>query len=332
MIRHNHCFRKSIQKYLSIFTTTFLIINLFSCAHQSQWATKVAWKEFEFSNLPGKEEYPEAGAVIILDEGELEITPAQNMYQTVFYRHRILKVLNTQGQKYANVAIPYSPQSYVDNIQARTISPKGKITVLDKKNIFDINLYPNFIFFSDQRAKLFTMPAVENGAVIEYSYQLRFPTKTLRHSWSFQDEVPTLVSRFSLHEPLDTDINYRLYGINLEPIIKKAPKGFKSSYVWEAKNISPIKSEFGMLPRGEHVAHLKIAPLGVKTWDDVSLWYHGLAEPRIKAGETVKDLALQLSNGINSFDKCISSNFKFLLNLRLYMVSFQSFLSLFFYN
>ena len=196
MIRHNHCFRKSIQKYLSIFTTTFLIINLFSCAHQSQWATKVAWKEFEFSNLPGKEEYPEAGAVIILDEGELEITPAQNMYQTVFYRHRILKVLNTQGQKYANVAIPYSPQSYVDNIQARTISPKGKITVLDKKNIFDINLYPNFIFFSDQRAKLFTMPAVENGAVIEYSYQLRFPTKTLGHSWSFRMRFPHLFPGF----------------------------------------------------------------------------------------------------------------------------------------
>ena len=300
MIRRNQCFPNPIQKALLIIIAIFVIVYLFSCAHQSHWATRVDWKEFEFSNLPGKEEFPEAGAIIILDEGELEITPAKNMYQTVFHRHRILKILNTQGQKYANVAIPYNPESLVDNIQARTISPEGKIIVLDKKNIFDINLYPNFIFFSDQRAKLFTMPAVEDGSVIEYSYQLRFPIKTLGHSWSFQDEAPTLVSRFSLHEPLDTDINYRLYGINLEPRIIKAPKGFKSSYIWEAKNISPVNSEFGMPSISECVAHLKIAPLGVKTWDDVSLWYHGLAEPRIKAGETIRVLTKQLTKGINS--------------------------------
>ncbi|MBC8181838.1 DUF3857 domain-containing protein [candidate division KSB1 bacterium] len=300
MIRYNCYYLYSIKRCIPILTAVLLLIILFSCAHQSHWATRVDWKEFEFSNLPGKEEFPDAGAVIILDEGELEITPTQNMYQTVFHRHRILKVLNTQGQKYANVAIPYSPESYLDNIQARTISPDGKITVLEKKNIFDINLYPNFIFFSDQRAKLFTMPAVEDGAVIEYSYQLRFPIKTLGHSWSFQNDSPTLVSRFSLYEPLDTDINYRLYGTNIEPEIKKAPKGFKSSYTWEAKDVPPVKSEFGMPPANEYIAHLKIAPLGVKTWDDVSLWYYDLSEPRIKAGETVRELAKQLTNGINN--------------------------------
>lgn len=300
MIRHNCCFLKINLKSLLIITTTFLIISLFSCAHQSHWATRVDWKEFEFSNLPGKEEYPDAGAIIILDEGEMEITPQDKMYQSVFYRHRILKVLNMQGQKYANVAIPYSPESYVDNIQARTISPEGKITVLEKKNIFDVNLYPNFIFFSDQRAKLFTMPALEDGAVIEYRYQLRIPIKTLGHSWSFQNEAPTLVSRFSLYEPFDTDINYRLYGIDIEPDIKKAPKNFKSSYIWETRDIPPVKSEFGMPPANEYIAHLKIAPLGIKAWDDVSLWYYDLSEPRIKAGEAVKQLAQQLTNGINN--------------------------------
>ena len=77
---------------------------------------------------------------------------------SVFEQHRIVKVFDSRGERFANVVIPYGGRSEVVAIEARTISPDGTIVVLDENDIYDVSLYPNFVFFSDQRAKLFTLP------------------------------------------------------------------------------------------------------------------------------------------------------------------------------
>lgn len=272
-----------------------LLLSLFSCAQNKAWKKTIEWNELDFAKLPGEKEYPEAGAIILLDEGKMDVSLENKLYSTVYKRHRIIKILNPRGLKYANIAIPYSPNSFVDGIQARTISPGGEIQLLDNEDIFDINLYPNFIFYSDQRAKLFTMPGVENGSVIEYQYNLNIPVKTFGHSWVFQNDEPTLISRFTLLEPMKSKIDYRLYGIDTEPTIAQAPAGFKSKYVWEARNISAVTNEYGMPPKNECTAQLKMAPLGIKNWEDVSKWYFDLAEPQIKAGDGVKHMVQSLT-------------------------------------
>ena len=286
--------------YLALILSFFGVFIFLSCAQQMQWANQIDWKEYEFSNLPGEKEYPQTGALILLDEGTMEVTPAKQMFQTVFERHKIIKILSPQGFRFANIAVPYSADSFVDHLKARTISPTGKITVLENKNIYDITLYPNFVFFSDQRAKIFTLPAVENGAVIEFSYQIKYPVKTFGHAWSFQDDVPTLISRFTLLEPMDTDINYRLYGLNIEPKINKVPEGFKSTYVWEARDVAALNSEFAMPPINDCLAHLKIAPLGIKSWRDVAQWYYELAKPQKKAMEDIKQMTQKLIAGADN--------------------------------
>ncbi|HEX9972815.1 MAG TPA: transglutaminase-like domain-containing protein, partial [bacterium] len=52
------------------------------------------------------------------------------------------------------------------------------------------------------------------------------------------------------------------------------------------------------------IARLEVAPVGMKTWDDVALWYHELAEAQIKAGKGVKSKALELTAGVdNNYEK-----------------------------
>ena len=169
MISMTTCYANKILKSILCIVSSLILSSLFSCAQQNLWANRISWKEYEFAKLPGEKEYPETGALILLDEGDMEVTPSNQMYQTVFERHKIIKILNPQGFRFANIAVPYSAESMVDQLKARTISPTGKITVLENKNIYDITLYTNFVFFSDQRAKIFTLPAVENGSVIEFS-------------------------------------------------------------------------------------------------------------------------------------------------------------------
>jgi len=271
---------------------------LLSCAHRGDWAERIAWEEIDIENIPEEKLYPDAGAVILLDEGKMEIFGGEQIGLSVFERHHIAKIFNTRGQKLVNVAIPYNSQTDVEDIQARTISPEGKITVLDKKNIYDVTHYPRFIFYSDQRAKLFTMPAVEDGSLIEYRYRLNIRNRTFWHSWSFQDDFPTLLSRFTLVDPAEWRVNYRLYNIDLDPRITKNPQGFKSTYVWETRDVPPYKTEFAMPPFRESFARLAVAPVGFKNWQDVSKWYYDLSEPQTKAGPGIKKLAANLTQGI----------------------------------
>ncbi len=275
-----------------------LVLSFFGCSHMGEWGKRIDWKEIDFRHLPGEKEYPGAGAIILLDDGSMEIYNAGRDGLSVFQRHRIVKILNPQGHRYLNVVIPYSPASRVDNIMARTISPDGKITVLDKEDIFDITFYPFYVFYSDRRAKLFTLPAVEDGSIIEYRYRVNVRTYTFSHGWQFQDTAPTLLSRFTLVEPSEWDVHYRVYGMELEPQTDINPPSFKNTYIWEVRDVPPLKTEIGMPPIRKTAAHLIMSPIGIETWDDVAAWYYRLAEPKIAAGSGIKERVLQLTEGV----------------------------------
>lgn len=296
----SNLFNNLIHQILLAIIVILTSFTIFSCAHKRDWASRVTWEQVDFDHIPDQEEYPDAGAVVLLDEGRMEIGGSAPIGFSVFERHRIIKIFNTRGHRYANVSIPYNSQSQVDRIQARTISAEGDITVLDEKDIYDVTFYPNFIFYSDQRAKIFTIPAVANGSIIEFRYRLNVWSRTFWHAWRFQDDVPTVLSRFTLVEPSEWKVNYRIYRIDIESGIEKAPAGFKSVYTWEAQNIPALKTEFGMPPRNKTTARLALAPVWIQTWEDVTKWYHDLSEPQTKAGYQIKKLASTLTVGTNN--------------------------------
>ncbi|NOZ57844.1 MAG: DUF3857 domain-containing protein, partial [Calditrichaeota bacterium] len=195
------------------------------------------------------------------------------------------------------MVIPYDSKSTVEKIRARTISPDGKITVLDPEDIYDISLYPEYIWYSDQRAKIFALPNVEVGSVLEYRYTMTIGNLTFWHSWVFQGDDPVVLSRFKLVSPAEWDVEYKVYGLDVKPKVQKAPKGFRSTYVWEARDVAPLKPEFGMPPLRECAARLAIAPAGMKSWQDVGKWYSNLADPQMQADEAIRRLADELTQG-----------------------------------
>lgn len=269
---------------------------LASCG-KSSWATKVSWPEVDPDGLPKQEDFPDAGAVIVLDDGKMELVGGGAIATSMFEHHRIIKIFNRRGEKFAYVVIPYAKDITVNGIEARTIGPTGKISILDPENIFDVSISPSFVFFSDQRAKIFTLPAVENGAILEYRYSMTIRGRTYWNSWPFQDEVPTLHSRFTLVKPSEYDLLYRSYHIMIEPRQEKFPPRFRSTDVWEVRNVPPVMTEFGMPPMKDVVSRMALRPLGFRSWDDVARWYNRLSASRMEPGTTVSALARELSAG-----------------------------------
>ncbi len=293
--------------YLKLFKPRFcinilifisIILFLFACTSQSEWATVADWEEFDDSDLPDQEDYPDAGAVILLDEGIVEIEDAGEIDFTYFERHRVVKVFNSSGYSYANVSIGYNESSDVEMIEARTISADGRITVLDEDNIFDINLYPHFIFFSDQRAKIFTFPAVEDGCILEYKYRIAMSGNTLMHSWYFQNSSPTELSRFSLRTPSLWTIDHKLYNIEIESNVIQMPNMNESIRSWEARNVKEFPSEIAMPPAKNIAARIEMSPLGFYTWQDVAKWYSDLSESQMIVDDEIQAIAKELTTGI----------------------------------
>lgn len=86
-----------------------------------------------------------------------------------------LKVLRDKGREWANVEIPYvGKEGQVDSIRARTIDPQGKPSEFSDQ-IFDREIVKAKKY--RYSAKVFTLPNVQVGTIIEYSYRTQFRQK-----------------------------------------------------------------------------------------------------------------------------------------------------------
>ena len=266
----------------------------------SDWARRIDWPGIDMQKLPAAGDYPGEPALILLDEGSVEVNLLTETAFSVYDRHTIVKIFNSRGFRYANIAVPYNNHSEVDEIKARTIGPDGKITVLNPEKIYDVNLYPNFIFYSDQRARIFTLPAVTEGSIIEYRYRITINNRTYGNQWRFQHDIPILRSQFTLIKQSEWEIDYRIFGDVTPPVVTNLPAGFKQTLVWEAGPLPPLHPEFLMPPMNEVGARLTIAPAGISSWSDLASWYDGLVKQGMDNRDGLSDLADSLTSGLTS--------------------------------
>ncbi len=99
---------------------------------------------------------------------------SDNTKWTETYSVRI-KVLKEEGKKYADVEFPYYDQdTKLEEVRARSISPDGKVTD-STGQIFDREVVKSKKYHVNE--KVLTLPNVQVGSIIEYSYQLRFKEK-----------------------------------------------------------------------------------------------------------------------------------------------------------
>ncbi|MBN2354518.1 DUF3857 and transglutaminase domain-containing protein [candidate division KSB1 bacterium] len=265
-----------------ISSASVIFIALFiTCFNAGRWKGQIDWPDIDRAHLPCSADYPDDGAVILLDEGRNEIVRGDEIAFSQMERHRIIQIFDERGYAQANVMIPYRSATDISDIRGRTITADGRIVPLDTDKIYDVNLFPGFIFYSDIRAKRFTLPGIEKNCIIEYRWQAAVRNFTYWDQWTFQHEIPVRLSRYQLHAPAEWEIKYKIKGVDLQPEIVKAPAGFKQSYEWEARDIAPWRFEPGMPPVSEVAAALLFAPVGVKNWQDIAQWYHELIKDRL---------------------------------------------------
>jgi len=122
---------------------------------------------------------PGADAVY-LDFVEIDNDPTH--FQSTYAR---IKVLAEKGKKLATVELPYLKGNYkITDIKARTIHSDGTIVPLSVKveDLLDAKSGQMQI-----QRKVFTLPSVEVGSILEYSYELRYDDQIFQPPmWNIQ--------------------------------------------------------------------------------------------------------------------------------------------------
>jgi transglutaminase-like putative cysteine protease len=134
-----------------------------------QWTTPTK----EELSMTSQDGYPGIAAVY-LDRDE--ITEDKLHVWSVYVR---LKVLTEKGKDYANVELDYGSSSNgggytVNDISGRTIHPDGTIIPFTGKPYEKLIERTHGAEGYKHMAKVFTMPDVEVGSIIEYRYTLRY--------------------------------------------------------------------------------------------------------------------------------------------------------------
>jgi Domain of Unknown Function with PDB structure (DUF3857) len=191
---------------------------------------------------------PGAPAIILyrqVDRDDNRYTPHQDNYLRI-------KILTEEGQKQANVEIMYSKEfDSIAGLRARTIKPDGSIVEFDGK-VFDRTIVK--ARGREYLAKVFTLPDVEVGGIIEYYYTMDFKEHYVYEShWILSEELFTRDAKFSL-KPYRSNYNefHLRWTWQMLPLgVGQPTQGPDAIVRLEAHNIPAFHNEDFMPPENE---------------------------------------------------------------------------------
>ncbi len=207
---------------------------------------KVSPEKLQMTVLP---EDSDAVAVVLFDVGLMRIQKDFTMDLT---RRVRIKILKEDGKDAADVRIPYWYKDKIMKIRAVTVLPNGKKIKLKKKDIHEESA-------KNMRTKVFAIPGVEVGSVIEFQYELLTQYLQYFDPWYFQHEYYTRLSQISV--ALQEGFAYSVFFRNTPPIRPIVSEYYgagqpQKMYTWKMLNLPPIRKEPYMRSLSDYLAQL----------------------------------------------------------------------------
>ncbi|MFT3702572.1 MAG: DUF3857 domain-containing protein [Agriterribacter sp.] len=264
--------------FLTITTVLFCILQNDLVAQRKPTAKygKISPTDFSLSKYKFD---TSAAAVVIADVGlsEFDGNPRSgfHLYYTKYSR---IKILNKNGLGVATISIPLyytrNGEENLTDLKASTYSlQRGEVveTALDKKSIFKDRYDENHLIVK------FTLPAVKEGSIIEYSYTINSDFIFNLQPWRFQGEYPVLWSEYEVRIPeyfqyaflsqgtfpLEHSYEPSKQSISLANSKSNFPSTFGTismdieNHKWIAKNVPVLKEESFTSTLNNHVSKIE---------------------------------------------------------------------------
>ena len=254
-------------------------------------------------NAPQASDYPNAAKATLLDLADITVHP-DGTTRTI--TRQTVKIFNKRGRDdEAEVRIPYNA-SYdtVKILRARTIRPDGKIVSVDlAHDVRDSTLNAGFNTYDDSRAKSFSMPAVEDGAIIDYEYETTNKEAMIPGQfwtqWYYQSGLdPVMLTRLTITAPKTMTLHQKSQSTNVTAKMRDLSDGKSVLYTWEDKNVAPLIPEPMMPDPDTLIPKLTVSTL--PSWQTIADWYNDLAKGRMEADPETRARALELTKNLKT--------------------------------
>ena len=264
---------------------------------------------------PDAADYPDADAIILLNQFSHEVTPSGKSRYTT---HQVVKILTERGvQNYDDIAIPHTPKAqYITVNVARTITPDGSVVEPPGEAFNDVTPpgLLSYNLYSDSMWRVISMPALKPGVCIEYQVTLEDAgaESVGSASWfwggyNFQSTDPTLQSAYALRVPKGMDFKWKAIHCQLNPQILHEEE--TSTYLWTYGETPALKKEYNMPATNDVVPRLSYS--SVESWDAVYNWYRDVAKDRYTVDQAIEEMVEELTADLLTEDDKIRAIYHF---------------------
>ena len=220
-----------------------------------------------------------AAAVVLCDYGTTRYEDYSGMLRTIHDRVVRLKILKKAGYSYAAVEVPL--YHWADN--SERLSNLRGITYVRQADgrIAQTKLEASNMYVEKVNARLdvqrFALPAVQEGAVIEYAYTVSSTYTGYLPSWSFQWNIPARWSEYRVNFPriynyrivfrgyLPLAINEERMGVNTPLTLNGVPGTVPAEeHRWVVRHVPALRAEPFSTTLADYRARISCELMGVQ--------------------------------------------------------------------
>jgi len=254
----------------------------------------------EFGNIPDSlytmeryDPYPSEPFIYDFKNLDVSFENDENSIIAILNYHVRIKVFDSNTRGVSVVAIPYYFERDIEevrNIRAVTHTEDGQKIPLEEEAIRRININSRYNVIE------FTMPAVEDGAILEYSYQIRRRYIEELPDFHLSNQAPTAMAKVSITYP--GYLRYDTIKENYEGKVEHHTEEIDTSSVakiftipqpnpilretWIARDVPPIEEEAYISSLDDYRGKLKfkLSEFGVPRQKLENSWNLVVAELR----------------------------------------------------
>lgn len=303
-----NCIKKAAMVML------LLVIGALLAAPQPLAASQVSQETLDLiRKAGGKEQYPDANAIVILDKTDVEF----NSDGTGTTRnHGLVKVLTQAGlENYGEQRVGYYKTYDTVRIElARVIKADGSVVDTPDDMIKDINSTATEamnIYEPDAKNKVITFKNLEVGDCIEYRTVDSIFHAPIENEFDgmagFQSTDPIIRVEYNIDGPKDKPVRHLTR--NGKVNFSQKEKGDRITYSWWAEDVPRIVSEPAM-PALQDVATTVIFTT-IKSWEDMSRWWNKIAESKYAMNDALRAEVASLIAGKQTKEEKINAIYHF---------------------
>ncbi len=269
-----------------------------------------AWAEGIMKDSPGAEQYPNAGALVLLHQKDLRVDEQGNWEVE---EHLVVKVFNDRGKReFGDIKRRFDQRwerMTVD--RARTIKGDGTVIEVPEnaKNIITPPELSDATIYANVRQLVVSFPGLEENSIIDYQARLKSERPLGdRFFWGsepFGGYEPILKKEFTISLPQGKEFKYKLLNGLSQPEVERL--GGRVKYTWRVSDSPQLTPEPSMPPLGEVVPRLIYSSFD--SWEAVGRWLGGKFFPGVETAGGVQVKAAELCRGLSLEEERIKEIF-----------------------